>query len=205
MNEKVGMSASAINVICVGIFAVSMLFKADFVSYLSSMGIAFSFVVMIAAFSSITKGKKRVFADSAKMFAAIYATIILIVYFAQVTTVNQNALAPNIAQLIDYSQFGLFFNYNLLGYGLMALSTFFIGFTIQVTDTRRLILKRMLIIHGIVFISCLIVPMLGLFSNDANDMDWIGVLILEFWCLYFIPIGILSYLHFNQAIKEGSN
>lgn len=41
--------------------------------------------------------------------------------------------------------------------------------------------------------------MLGIFRTDIPD--WIGIAVLEFWCVYFCPIGILSALHF--ANKEG--
>jgi hypothetical protein len=31
--------------------------------------------------------------------------------------------------------------------------------------------------------------------------DIIGVLVLEFWCAYFAPVCILSYLHFKNMNK----
>ena len=49
-------------------------------------------------------------------------------------------------------------------------------------------------VHGVFFISCLFFPMLGVF--EADSPAWIGVAVLEFWCIYFCPIGILSCLHF---------
>jgi len=30
---------------------------------------------------------------------------------------------------------------------------------------------------------------------------WIGTAILEFWCVYFAPIGILSIIHFMRDTK----
>ena len=51
-----------------------------------------------------------------------------------------------------------------------------------------------LMVHGVFFISCLFFPMLGVFKADSPA--WIGVAVLEFWCIYFCPIGILSCLHF---------
>ncbi len=40
--------------------------------------------------------------------------------------------------------------------------------------------------------------MLGIFSSDMKGPDWIGTAVLEFWCIYFTPIGILSFLHFKK-------
>ena len=38
--------------------------------------------------------------------------------------------------VLNYSKMGLMFNLDLLGYDLMALSTFFIGFTINVKNKK---------------------------------------------------------------------
>ena len=61
--------------------------------------------------------------------------------------------------MIDYSKLGsLFFNYDLLGYGFMALSTFFLAFIVDTTNNKNKILQRLLQVHGIFFPSCFIVP-----------------------------------------------
>jgi hypothetical protein len=31
---------------------------------------------------------------------------------------------------------------------------------------------------------------------------WTGVIALEFWCAYFIPVGILSFIHFKNNANE---
>ena len=80
----------------------------------------------------------------------------------------------------------------------MALSTFFIGMTIEVKTKSDRALKYLLLIHGIFAISCFIMPMLGIFNGDTQDADWIGIAILEFWCVYFIPVGVLSFIHFKK-------
>ena len=47
-------------------------------------------------------------------FSAVYTTIILLVYFAQLTTVRFNDLTQQAAALLDFQQCGLLFNYDLL-------------------------------------------------------------------------------------------
>jgi hypothetical protein len=42
-------------------------------------------------------------------------------------------------------------------------------------------------------------PMLGLFSPDMQGADWIGIAVLLVWCVYFTPVGVLSFLHFKGA------
>ena len=82
-------------------------------------------------------------------FAVIYATLILIVYYTQCTTVANEKLSEGAAKVLDYSRMRLMFNLDLLGYGIMALSTFFIGLTVDSKTDKAL--KMLLLIHGVFF------------------------------------------------------
>ena len=111
---------------------------------------------------------------------------------------QENKVAAYV-RIFDYSQGGLFFSYDLLGYGMMALSTFFIGLTIEAETKADKWLKYLLIIHGVFFVGCFIMPMTGVFRSMASGENSMGgVLALEFWCAYFTPIGILSWLYFSK-------
>ncbi len=198
MNKKIAMYASIINVIAVLSFALFLLFGSNYGSYMASIFISFSFVPMMSAYCYYSTVERKVSGYIAIAFSAIYSVFILAVYYAQITSVAFGELNKMAAQIIDYSKFGLFFNYDLLGYGIMALATFFAGLTIKVKSKSDKILKILLLIHGVFFISSFFMPLLGLFRSDMHGADWIGIAVLEFWCLYFIPIGILSFVHFNK-------
>ncbi len=197
MNKKIGEYGSIANFIAVICFALSMLFGFDYGSYFSSMFIAFSFVLMMCGYACFAKKEAKLSGYVSMVFAAVYAAIVLLVYFTQLTTVRLNDLTQQAVMLLDFQQCGLLFNYDLLGYAVMALATFFAGLTIKPQTRIDKWLKYLLMVHGVFLISCLIVPMLGLFK--ADNPTWIGVAVLEFWCLYFCPIGILSYLHFLKC------
>lgn len=199
MNRKIGMWSSVVNVIAVICFAVSMLFGFNYGSYFSSMFIAFSFVPMMCCYAYFAKKETKISGYVSVAFSAIYTAIILLVYFSQLTTVRLNDLTQQAAELLDFQKTGLMFNYDLLGYALMALSTFFAGLTIKPHTKIDKWLKYLLIIHGVFFISCLIMPMFGVFKADSPA--WIGVSVLEFWCLYFCPIGVLSYSYFSNCME----
>lgn len=200
MNRKIGIYGSIINLIAIIGFAVSMLIGFNFGCYFSSMFIAFSFVTMMCSYAYYSERKCKLAGYISVAFSAIYATIIFLVYFAQLTTVRLNDLTQQATMLLDFQQFGLLFNYDLLGYALMALATFFAGLTIHIRTKSDNWLKYLLMIHGVFFISCLIVPMLGLFKTDSQSA--IGTILLEFWCLYFCPISILSFLYFSKCKNE---
>lgn len=197
MNKKIGMYSSSVNFIAVICFAVSMLFGFDFGSYFFSMFIAFSFVAMICGYAHFAEKDVKLAGFVSVAFSIIYATIILFVYFAQLTTVRLNDLTHQAAALLDFQQCGLLFNYDLLGYGVMSLAALFAGLTIKSQTKADKWLKYLLMVHGVFFISCLIVPMLGVFK--ADQPTWIGIAVLEFWCLYFCPVSILSFLHFSNC------
>lgn len=198
MNKKIGMISSLINLAAVLGFAFCMVIGSDFGSYFVCTFIAFSFVPMMAAFCEYCNVEKKVAGYSALIFAGIYAVFILIVYFAQITSVINDDLGNEALGIIDYQKFGLFFNYDLLGYGMMALATFFAGLTINCRTKADQWLKWLLLIHGVFFITCFTMPMLGVFYPGMDGGEWIGILVLIFWCAFFAPISILSYIHFSK-------
>lgn len=198
MNKKLGMVSSIVNLSAVVGFALCMILGTNFGSYFVCMFIAFSFVPMICTLVIYGKPENKAAGYTSMIFAGIYAMFILLVYFAQVTTVQLDSLNEQTSKILDYQTYGLYFNYDLLGYGLMALATFFAGLSIECRTKGDKWLKALLLIHGIFFISCFIIPMLGLFNENTQGSRWIGIAVLEFWCIYFTPIDILMFLHFKK-------
>lgn len=200
MNRQIGLFSSIVNLCAVIGFALCMLIGTNFGSYLVCMFIAFSFVPMICTFAMHSHTEKKAAGFTAMIFAGVYAVFILMVYFGQVTAIRLDNLNEQATQILDYQKFGLFFSYDLLGYGLMALSTFFAGLTIEPKTKADKWLKWLLLIHGIFFISCFIMPMLGLFNKNMNGSTWIGTAVLMFWCIYFVPVDLLSFIHFKKKM-----
>ncbi|MCG1013042.1 hypothetical protein JT739_10605 [Tepidanaerobacter sp. GT38] len=196
---KIGAVITALSVIG---FAICMLIEFDFGSYLVSMFIAFGFVMMIAGFHAESDNEHKVAANTALVLSGVYTVLILLVYFAQTTAVRLDSLGEEALRIIDYKRLGLFFSYDLLGYGVMSLATFFIGLSINARSRLDKWLKWLLMFHGVFFIGCFLAPMLGMFSSKMDGADWIGMLILEVWCIYFLPICILSYLHFANTSNK---
>ena len=142
---------------------------------------------------------RKVAANIGLILAAIYGTFIMLVYFAQLTTVNNEQLTEQAAKLLEFGKFGLIFNYDLLGYGMMALSTFFTGLSIKAENKADKWLKALMMIHGVFYFSCTFMPMTGIFSKMSSGGDGLGGrFALVAWCVYFFPIGILSFLHFRK-------
>lgn len=200
MNRTIAKIGAMIVTVSVFLFAVCMLIPFDFGSYFVCMLLPIGYIMMAAGFHNESNADRRVAANIGLSFAVIYAVLVLLVYFAQTTAVRWDALQEQAIQILDYARGGLFFSYDLLGYGMMALSTFFAGLTIDAKTKTDRWLKRLMMIHGIFFFGCWIMPMTGVFRSMANGETSIGgVIALEFWCAYFAPIGILSVIHFKKA------
>lgn len=205
MNNKTGKIGAAVTGIAVLCFAVSMIVglftNTLFFSCLASIFIALGYIPFVCALTAANTEKKAL-GQSAVSFAVIYAAIILLVYFAECTTVRMNpSLSTEALSIISYGKAGsLFFNYDLLGYALMALSTFFASFTIIMKNGGDKALRVLLMIHGVFFLSGLIMPMFPIFTTGGSDV--MGTIILEFWCVYFLPVCILGYRYFSRTLSN---
>ncbi len=204
MNIKTGKIAACVTGLSVLAFAVSLIVglfvPTLFSSCLTSMFIALGFVpFMVSVYTQSRDKDKTAVGLTGVAFAAVYAVIICLVYYAECTTVRMNPqLGEEALSIISYGQQGsLFFNYDLLGYAFMALSTFFIGCTIKARDKGDKALRRLLKFHGIFFFPCLIMPMFPVFTVGTSAV--VGTVLLSFWCLYFLPICILGYRFFRKA------
>ncbi len=200
MNQLLSKIGAAVVTVTVFLFAVFILCDFTFGSYFVCMFLPIGYIMMSAGFQHESDEKTKVAANIGLVLSAVYAVLILLVYYAQTTTVRLEDLNGQAARILDYRNGGLLFNYDLLGYGMMALSTFFIGLSIRAENKPDRWLKWLMIIHGVFFLSCFFMPMTGMFTHmgDGNKGSG-GSIALLFWCMYFLPIGILAYRHFNSG------
>lgn len=200
MNKLIPKIGAVIVAVTVFLFAVCMIVKFHFGSYLVCMFLPIGYIMMAAGFHHECCEEQRVAASIGLVFSAIYAVLIFLVYFAQTTSVRLEDLNEQAIRILDYQRGGLLFNYDLLGYGMMALSTFFIGLSIKADSSSDKWLKYLMMIHGIFFFSCFIMPMTGVFTSMATEETGnSGTIALLIWCIYFFPIGVLAYKHFKKT------
>ena len=200
MNKMISIAGSAIVTVTVFLFAVFLIVNFSVGSYFVCLILPVGFIMMTAGLHNECESDRRVAANIGLILAAVYGTLIMLVYFSQLTTVKNEQLNEQAAQLLEFNRFGLIFNYDLLGYGVMALSTFFTGLSIKPRCKTDKWLKALMMIHGVFYFSCTFMPITGMFARMSSGGDGIGGrLALVVWCVYFLPIGILSYLHFKKG------
>lgn len=200
MNRLISRIGAATVTITVFLFALCMIVDYSFGSYLVCMLLPLGYILMAAGFHHESCEDRRVAATIGVVFSAIYTTLILLVYYAQTTSVRLEELSEQAIRILNYQRGGLLFNYDLLGYGMMALSTFFIGLSIKPDSKADKWLKYMMMIHGVFFIGCFIMPMTGVFTQMANgETGSGGTVALLIWCAYFFPISVLAFQHFKKT------
>lgn len=199
LNKLLSKVGSAIVTVTVFLFALFLIIDFSMGSFFVCLILPVGFIMMTAGLHNECEDDRKVAANIGLILAAVYSTFIMFVYFTQLTTVKNEQVSEQAAKLLDMGKFGLIFNFDLLGYGLMALSTFFTGLSMKPKNKTDKWLKALLMIHGVFYFSCTFMPITGMFARMSSDGDGIGGrLALVVWCLYFLPIGILSFLHFRE-------
>ena len=200
LNRIISKVGSAIVTVTVFLFAFFLIIDFSLGGYFVCLILPVGFIMMTAGLNNECEGDRKVAANIGLILAAVYGTFIMLVYFSQLTTVNNEQLNEQAAKLLEFDKYGLIFNYDLLGYGVMALSTFFTGLSMKPKNKMDKWLRALMMIHGVFYFSCTFMPMTGMFANMSSGGNGIGGrLALVVWCVYFMPIGILSFFHFHSG------
>ena len=199
LNKTISKVGSAIVTVTVFLFAIFLIINFSMGSYFVCLILPIGFIMMTAGLHKECEDDCKVAANIGLILAAVYGTFIMLVYFTQLTTVNNEQLNEQAAKLLEFSKFGLIFNYDLLGYGVMALSTFFTGISMKPENKTDKWLRALLMIHRVFYFSCTFMPITGMFAKMSPGGNGIGGrLALVAWCVYFLPVGILSFFHFHS-------
>ena len=115
LNRIIPKAGSAIVTVTVFLFAVFEIINFSMGSFFVCLILPIGFIMMTAGLHSECESDRKVAADIGLVFAAVYCMLIMLVYFTQLTTVKNEQLNEQAAKLLDFSQFGLIANYDLLG------------------------------------------------------------------------------------------
>ena len=189
-------------------FALSMLLPdkalSGLLSYGTSFFIALGYLLMTCGLAAFAEQDRKGCAYASVAFAAVYASLILLVYYTQLTTVWHKAAPAEMLDALTYRPGSWMFNIDLLGYGMLSLSAVFAGLSITALTKGEAWLRRLLLIHGVFAVTCLLFPVLDLFKEGtgAAGGDLFGVIVLEFWCVYFLPVTVLFARYMKRQGPE---
>lgn len=150
-----------------------------------------SFLVLVAALHRLAPTEARVFSQVALAFATIYATLISMVYFVQLTLVGPRLASGDTAGIeylffVPYRSF--LFAVDLLGYSFMCIATLFAAFALPAICGARAA-RLFLLLNGA------LTPFL-LFQMYEPRLIWIAAL----WGLTFPAAAIALAAMFRRPL-----
>ena len=152
-------AGSAIVTVTVFLFALFLIINYSMGSFFVCIILPLGFIMMTAGLHNECESDRKVAADTGMVLAGVYCVFIMLVYFTQLTTVKNEPLNEQANNLLSMGKCGLIFNYDLLGHGIMALSTFFTWLSMKAKNKADKWLKALMMIHGVFYFSCTFMPM----------------------------------------------
>ena len=102
MNRHISRIGAAVVAATVFLFAVCMIVDFLFGSYLVCMLLPIGYIMMAAGLQQECPAERRVAANVGLILSAVYAVLILLVYFAQTTSVRLEELNEQALRILDY-------------------------------------------------------------------------------------------------------
>lgn len=202
MDRLLSCVGSAIVTFTVFLFALFLIIDYPFAYFFVCLLLPIGYIMMTAGFYNEAEDGRKAAAMIGVVLSAVYCVLVMLVYFSQVSFVRLNDLSSEARNIIEFKSGSLTFCCDLLGYGMMALSTFFTGLAFKAKNKPDKWLKALLLIHGTFFPGCFIMPMTSIFSSTTDNGGRGGSLALVAWCVYFLPVGILAFIHFKKNTAD---
>jgi len=202
-NEKLGQVSAWVTAVATILFGLFMILPdkelSGILSYAVCIVLSFGYLGLTCAFAVTAKQESKASAYFGMALAAVYAVFINLVYYSQITTVIYETAAVDVLEAITYQPGSWMFNLDLFGYGVMSLSTFFIGLSVIAQTRAEKWMRGLMLSAGVFALFSIVMPTLNLFSDEGSDIY--GILALEFWCAYFAPVMVLAARYFKRRIK----
>ncbi|WP_058303265.1 histidine kinase N-terminal 7TM domain-containing protein [Gorillibacterium timonense] len=199
LNRTLGMVCSLGALACTVLFFAGLLFALPTLSYTVCLFLSWFYVGLASVYAHDAPDDRKAVAVAGIAIAVVYSVFTNLVYYTQLTTVAQGGADSSLLTQLTFEPGSWLFGFDILGYGLMALSTFLIGLAFMAENKRDRVLRILLLLHGAFFPICVAAPTLGIFQPDGGAAGIGGTLALMGWCLYFAPIAMLSFLHFRDS------
>ena len=103
MNRTIAKAGSAIATVTVFLFAVFEAIDLSMCSFFVCFILPIGFIMMTAGLNNECEGDRKVAANIGLILAAVYGMFIMLVYFTQLTTVNNEQLNEQASTLLEFN------------------------------------------------------------------------------------------------------
>jgi hypothetical protein len=170
-------------------------------SFVAALLLAPAFVAMMVAIAVHASPEKRAFGQLGATFAAIYAVMVTVTYYLQLTVVRtaDDRLSAEALRLLAFTPGSALFALDMLGYGFMTLATLaaapvFVGPGLA----RRL--RMWFFAHGLLVVPTVLAPAM-MAGGEAGSSDFIGSLVLIGWSVFFLPLAGMVAVYFARQLR----
>jgi len=171
-------------------------------SFVVALLLAPAFVAMMVAIAVHASPERRVWGQLGATFAAIYAVMVTITYYLQLTVVRtgDGRFSAEALRLLEFSPGSALFALDMLGYGFMTLATLAAAPVFVGPGLARW-LRIWFFAHGLLVVPTLLAPvMMG--GGVAASSDVIGSLVLIAWSVFFLPLAGMVAIYFARQLRE---
>lgn len=196
-----GIIASLFAALFTALFGIFIVLDNKMIYFLACLLLSFSVVVMIVSIKAFIAQEKKSFINCAVAFAIMYAVLVGMVYYTQLSVVLKGTLNPDQMMIVSDAPGTVFFFIDMLGYVFLCLATLFMLLAI---DRNYKLFRIFLGIHSVILIPTFLLPFLPIsFSTSEASGQISGPFILVVWCVIFIPVCLLAanYLRKQRNIK----
>jgi hypothetical protein len=182
--------------------AVAFLVPHDYIWMYPAILLAPLFVVLMVCLHHIASRDRKLFTQIGTAFAVIYATVISVDYFVQLSVMQPSLLKGETEGLVLFSMYnphGVFIALEDLGYLAMSAAFFFIGWVFVGNDRLERALRWLLRVSAVVTVAAFVVMSLVYgpdleyrFELLAISVDW----------LMLIVGGVLLSVFFRRAAQQ---
>lgn len=169
-------------------------------SFLICLLLAPAFVAMMVSLHYQAPPAKQVWSHLGVCFAVLYAAMITLTYYVQLTAVRLGGSDGALAQFV-YKPGTVWFAVDMLGYAFMTLATWFAAPVFTGGNRLSVWLKRFYILHGVMVVPTLIAPAL-MGPSVGESADTAGTYALLGWVAIFIPLAVMTARHFRRDLRS---
>ena len=194
--KYLGMSSALLAALLTSLFGIFIVLNNPMVYFITCLFLAMSVVVMAISLKSFVNIRKKVLAECAVLFGAMYAILVSMVYYTQIAIVLKGTLSTDLLMIVSDIPGSVFFYIDMFGYCFLCLATLFIAFAIEGHKT----LRGFLFAHSAIFIPTFLLPFMPIaFSTVEPAAGQVsGPLILVLWCAIFVPVCLLLARYFGK-------
>ena len=193
-SRNLGIFTSLLAALLTTLFGVFVVLNDKLVYFTSVLFLSISVVIMIFSMKAFIPLEKEVFVNCATAFGIVYAILVSLVYYTQVSVVLKGTLSSDLLNIVSDSPGTVFFYIDMLGYCFLCLATLFMAFAV---DRRDLLFRISLLIHSALFIPTFLLPFLPItFSTTESSGNTSGNFVLLAWCIIFVPVCLLLARYF---------